>query len=173
METVTGQITSIQPTNGYQSQNGWIYTFDMVVQTPQGLAAGEIGSKSQVYPLTTGQEITVEKYTHANKPKLKKINPQYQQQNAQQQPPAQGGPPAQSSAAPNKDRIIATQVVFKALVERSGEVDENVLITNVDMIMRVGSGQALPRMSPTDGGENGPPPTDDNGPPPTDEEIPF
>ncbi len=78
---VTGTIRSVFATQegGYSSQNGYIYTFDMVIDTPQGEVVGEIGSKSQPYPLAPGSPITVESRQTDRGPKLKKINPQYQQ----------------------------------------------------------------------------------------------
>lgn len=82
---VTGTIRSIVPTQagGYQSQNGYIYTFDMVVDSPQGTYNGEIGAKSQMYPLGPGQPITVEVTETQHGPRLKKVNPQYAGQQGQ------------------------------------------------------------------------------------------
>lgn len=60
----------------------------------------------------------------------------------------------------NKDRLIVTQVVYKALVVE-GQCDEENLIRDVDMIMRVGSGQPNPDY------------VGDDPPPPVDDEVPF
>ena len=59
--------------------------------------------------------------------------------NQSQQAPQQA---RQATNAPsgNKDRLIVTQVVFKAM-SAAGGVNEQLLSDNVDMIMRVGSGQ--------------------------------
>ena len=76
---VTGTIRSVYATQegGYQpNQGGYVYTFDMVVTTPQGDVVGEIGSKVQPYPLAPGQPITVEVRQTDRGPRLKKINPQ-------------------------------------------------------------------------------------------------
>ena len=87
---VTGTIRSVFATQegGYNSQNGYIYTFDMAIDTPQGPMTGEIGSKSQPYPAAVGDPITVDVRQTDRGPKFKKINPQYagQQQRQAQQP---------------------------------------------------------------------------------------
>ncbi len=77
----TGTVVSVMPTQagGYNSQNGYIYTFDMVINTPEGQVGGEIGAKSQAYPVGPGQPITVDVTDGQYGPRLKKINPQYQQ----------------------------------------------------------------------------------------------
>ena len=101
----TGTIRSVfaSQRGGYQpSQGAYVYTFDMEVDTPQGPVRGEIGSKSQPYPLAVGQPITVELTETDRGPRLKKINPQYagqQQQSTPQQRQQQSPPPQQSSAA--------------------------------------------------------------------------
>ena len=92
----TGNITAIQPTQqgGYQSSNGWIFTYTMTVNTQAGPITGEIGSKSQPYPKNPGEQITVEVTSdqqHGNK--FKNINPQFAGQN--QQAPQQQTPQGQ------------------------------------------------------------------------------
>ncbi len=86
----TGTIFSIVPTQkgGYQSREGWVYTFMMTINCPDGHFTGEIGSKAQMYPLGQGQPITVEITDGQYGPRFKKINSQYAGQ--------QGGPPQQS-----------------------------------------------------------------------------
>lgn len=82
----TGTVATVTPTQdgGYQHTTaGWIYTFDMVVNTQEGQVGGEIGSKSQIYPVGVGQPITVDVTSGQHGPKLKKINPQYQQNQPQ------------------------------------------------------------------------------------------
>uniref|UniRef100_A0A6M3JHU5 Uncharacterized protein n=1 Tax=viral metagenome TaxID=1070528 RepID=A0A6M3JHU5_9ZZZZ len=80
-----GNITNIQPAGGYDSQGGWINTFMMTINTQQGQVTGQIGSKSQQYPMQIGEPITVESTTTQHGVKFKKINPQYQQWGGQQQ----------------------------------------------------------------------------------------
>ena len=85
---VTGRITGLQPTQrgGYNGRNGYIYTFDMTIDTPNGQILGEIGSKSQNYPKNTGDEITVEvKQDGQYGNKFKAVNPQYGNQGQPQQ----------------------------------------------------------------------------------------
>lgn len=99
-----GNITSIQPTGGYQSQQGYIYTFNMGIQTPNGAYMGEIGSKSQNYPAKIGDAITVETKQDQYGMKFKKINPQFakpQQQTQQQFQPQQPQQPQAQQAKPN------------------------------------------------------------------------
>ncbi len=95
----TGTITNLMPTvdGGYQSQNGWIYTFDISIQTQQGLVTGEIGAKSQAYPLNVNDQINFEVTNTNQGVKIKKVNPQY----------AQGAPPInqpQGQAPPQRGR---------------------------------------------------------------------
>ena len=106
---VTGTIQSVFATQegGYQSQNGYIYTFDMTVNTPQGPVIGEIGSKTQPYPLAVGQPITVEVTQTDRGPRLKKINPQYAGQQGQG-PPQQRQP--QQANKPDWDEIARGKV---------------------------------------------------------------
>ena len=87
---VQGTIYSVTPTGGYESQNGYIWTFEMVVNGPNGQIHGEIGAKSEQYPIVPGQPILVDSYLDkANKPRLKKINPKFVNQLPSQalQPP--------------------------------------------------------------------------------------
>ena len=83
---ITGQITNIQPKGGYQGQKGYIYTFDMAIQSPQGQHIGEIGSKSQIYPMQLGETIIVDVTKTEHGVRFKKVNPKYagSPQNAQQ-----------------------------------------------------------------------------------------
>ncbi len=94
----TGTVATVTPTQagGYQHVTaGWIYTFDMVVNTAEGQVGGEIGSKTQQYPVGPGQPITVDVTSGQYGPKLKKVNPQYQQQ-GQPQGPTQLNPQTQA-----------------------------------------------------------------------------
>lgn len=78
MQQLTGKIISIVPTEGYQSQGGWIYTFDITIQGPNAQVTGEIGSKTTPYPLAVGQEISVTADQTDHGVKFKKFNPGYQ-----------------------------------------------------------------------------------------------
>ncbi len=83
--TKTGIIKQIQKTQtgGYQSKQGWIYTFIVTIQTNEGQVTGEIGSKTEQYPLGVDDEInftfTKDEYGY----KFKKVNPQYPQGGSQ------------------------------------------------------------------------------------------
>ena len=74
---VTGNITQCMSEGGYNSGNGYIYTFRMTIQTDQGDVTGEIGSKSQNYPLGQGQQITVDVEDGQYGKKFTKVNAQY------------------------------------------------------------------------------------------------
>jgi len=82
---LNGTITSIVPAGGYDGPSGRIYTFNMTINTLTGDYVGEIGAKSQVYPLPIGQPICVDMETNQYGIRFKKINPGYSQQPAQQQ----------------------------------------------------------------------------------------
>lgn len=79
----TGTIVSIQPDGGYQSQNGYISTFMMTLQTAEGQITGEIGAKSGTYPMNPNDQITVEINNTTHGAKFKKVNPQYAQGDSQ------------------------------------------------------------------------------------------
>ncbi len=87
----TGQIVQITPAGGYQSQNGYINTFQMTLQCPDGTFTGEIGAKSQQYPMNVGDTINVTVTNDQYGMKFKKFNPQYA---------GQGGQPEHSSVLP-------------------------------------------------------------------------
>ena len=75
---INGTIANIVPLGQYSGQNGLIYTFTMTINSQNGAITGEIGSKSNVYPMSIGESITVETRQDAHGTKFKKINPQYQ-----------------------------------------------------------------------------------------------
>ena len=79
----TGTIEQIVPDGGYQGQKGYIHTFQMTVKCPDGTFTGQIGSKSAVYPMTIGQEISVEVTNTEHGVRFKKFNPQYAQGGSQ------------------------------------------------------------------------------------------
>ncbi len=85
----TGQIVQIIPTGSYQAQGNTIYTFNMTIQCPDGTFTGEIGAKSQQYPMNAGDTINVTVTNDQHGTKFKKFNPQYAGQggqNAQNKP---------------------------------------------------------------------------------------
>jgi len=124
---VTGQILSVTARidNNTNAQMSWgahgktFYTFDMVVQGPNGQVSGEINSTSQgVYPKAAGDQITVEPSTQNGYPKLKAISEQNQQQGQQnqgqqnyQQPQQQGQQQQQAPQQPPQ-RSIQDNIAF-------------------------------------------------------------
>lgn len=99
-----GEITAIQSTGGYQTPNGYIYTFDMGIQTLQGAYCGQIGSKTEVYPANIGDQIIVEATQDQYGTKFKKVNPKFakqQQVSPQTQPPRRPMPQTQVTPKSN------------------------------------------------------------------------
>lgn len=99
---LTGTITNIVSSGGYQGKYGYVYNFQMTIQCADGPHTGEIGSKTEIYPMNTGQEIVVEMTNSQHGPKFKKLDPNYNQgqpQNTQQAPPQA----AQPTNAPQRD----------------------------------------------------------------------
>ena len=176
----TGQILTIVPTKegGYNSSGGgWINTFNMTIQCPEGQITGVIGTKSQQYPMNAGDTINVTVTNSQKGVKFKRFKDGYAPQPGQQQAPqGQQQPPQQArqatnAPAGNKDRLIVTQVVFKAMAAETLPVSEALLEAGVNMIMRVGSGQK-PEQIPFDQfkQEN---PVSQDGPGPNEDDIPF
>ena len=101
----TGQILSVVSTanrtgkDGYQTPNGYICTFDMTIMTDAGPITGEIGSKSQVYPLAAGAEITVEMTSSQHGMRFKRQNLKFagQQPQGRQMPQ---NPPQSTNSLP-------------------------------------------------------------------------
>ena len=171
------------PDGGYDSRNGYIYTFKMTINTPQGPMVGEIGSKQQNYPANMNDTITVEVTDSEYGPKFKKVNPQYsgQQGGGQQQHPQtqQGG----RGGGKKDDKVqlyIIRQSSVRSAVEfyraTDGATEDNVLafaakieeyVTNGKKTAGVTQGQ---QQSYNQAGLN----YDPNQPPPaTDDDIPF
>ena len=95
-----------QSPNGYNTDNGYVYTFDMVIQCADGQHKGEIGSKTEIYPIADGQQISVTAESGKYGVKFKKFNPDYKPQQGshhlQNQP--QGSPrPAGATKSPQRD----------------------------------------------------------------------
>lgn len=118
MAQLQGIITNIAPAGGYQSTNGqYIYTFQMTIQTPVGVYSGQIGAKTQTYPIAVGQGILVEMSQSQQGIRFKKINPQY----AGQQPAASPPPPnqpAQTYSPPPVNQPVHPQVSQQVSIER-------------------------------------------------------
>ncbi len=94
--TKTGQIVQIVSDGGYQGQNGYINTFQMTIQCPDGTFTGQIGSKSGIYPMNSGETINVEVTNTQHGVRFKKFNPQYAQVNQTTAPQA-AQPPQRAS----------------------------------------------------------------------------
>ena len=132
---IQGNITHIQPTQqgGYNctpqdSAPFYMYTFDMTVNGPSGPVTGEIGSKSQQYPMQIGEQIIVNSTTTQHGIKFKKVNPQYQGggqqqgggQSQQNQQPQQRPQQRSQQPLPGPDatgRMIIAQVSAKIVAE--------------------------------------------------------
>lgn len=119
-----GTITQLVPDGGYQSQNGYINTFQMSIQCPDGLVTGQIGSKTQNYPLGVGSQISVEMTETEHGTRFKKFNAQYagQQQNQPQQqppPPTQQAAPQPAPASIDRDAKIVRGNALNAVMSAS------------------------------------------------------
>ncbi len=106
--TKTGQIAGIMKKGGYQGRNGYIHTFNMTVTFPDGQQVGEIGSKSENYPMNVGDEILVEITSDQHGTKFTRQNPDYAGSGSQ------GGGGQKSD--PNKDLYIKREVAIKAVL---------------------------------------------------------
>lgn len=104
----TGIIKHINPDGGYNSQNGYINTFQMTIECPDGTFTGQIGAKSATYPMNVGDEINVEAASGQHGMRFKKFNPQYANQNTQQPPQQAGG--GQKKPEPDWDAIAEGKV---------------------------------------------------------------
>ena len=144
METINGRITNISSVSGYQGQFGYVYTFQMTIQTPDGAyKTGIIGSKSQVYPLSDGSPITVEVTNHQGEIRFKKFDPQYGQPSSQQAPQAAPVAPQSPSAPPpisndqREMRIVRGNALNAVLSAADIPLDQigNYLLTSVQFIL--------------------------------------
>ena len=140
----TGTITNIVPTQqgGYQSQGGYVYTFMMSIQTDAGVIQGEIGSKTQLYPLGCGSPISVEVTQTEHGMRFKKINPQYAGQQGQSQAPPQqqqAPPPQQNQRVPSEwDKPIDWHDKKQLLIVRQSS------ISNAIECLKIGGSGELP-----------------------------
>ncbi len=114
----TGNIVQIVPAGSYQAQGNTIYIFLMTIQCADGTFTGEIGAKSQQYPMNVGDTINVTVTNDQHGVKFKKFNPQYAPQGGQggQQGRSQGGGGQENN--PTKELAIkrgnALNAVFSA-----------------------------------------------------------
>jgi len=132
----TGIIKAIQPDGGYQSRNGYIYQYQMTIEVQgEGQVTGEIGSKSDPYPMLVGDEINVEITNHDKArtgKKFKKINPQYQQNSGQQ---ASGGGGGRDYDKENRGKI-RTQFIKAAIINgqiKCGTFADVIMLTDFAM----------------------------------------
>ena len=95
MKVISGTIKNIEPDGGYQGQNGYIYTFQLTIRDGNKEATGQIGSKSQTYPVKVGEQISVEMTDTEHGVRFKKYNAQYAGQG--------GGQTAGNQAQPGRD----------------------------------------------------------------------
>ena len=174
MKQITGTITGIVPAGGYDSRNGYIFTFDMTIKGPNGSLAGEIGSKSEIYPMSVGQTIDVEASKTQHGMRFKKINLDYAERGSS----GGGKQSSGQSGGSNKDRLIVAQVVYKVLSNLSDNPHEfdvwlmgnlKIYKRHIDAIMQAGSDE-LPMPK---GGEPNPEYSDNPEPVDTDSDIPF
>ena len=174
----TGRIQSIVPDGSYQGQHGKIWTHQMAILTADNQQyVGQIGSKTEVYPLAPGNEISVTITDGQHGRRFKKYDPQRVQQDQQQaqqgtQQPAQGQNRGQASEDIKNERIMrgnALNAVMSAMT-----------ISNVEMegYLRAGyewckNGVWVLGTRQSQGGQPNPQYVGDNPPPPVEDDIPF
>ena len=141
----TGIIKAIQPDGGYSAKTPqgpmYIYQYQMTIEVPgEGQVTGEIGSKSDPYPMQVNEEITFEIKLDARATtgkKFKKVNPQYAQGGSQgggQAPQGQN-----SGGSIPKDRIegmVRTQFIKAAIINGMIKCDtfaDVLMLTNFAM----------------------------------------
>ena len=119
----TGQITSITPDGGYQSQNGYINTFQMTITCPDGTYAGQIGSKSQTYPIAVGEQISVEVTNTEHGTRFKKFNPQYAGQGSQGGGGKKSDPDWDAIAVGKSRCAVVCAAIQSRQIEVASEID--------------------------------------------------
>ncbi len=139
---IQGTITQIVPDGGYQGSNGYIYTFQMTIQSQQGTHTGQIGSKTQTYPIAIGQLINVEMTNTQHGPRFKKFNPQYGQpqgsQPAQGQPQAAGGQNTPQPTDNRQDEIRWAQALNLANLQYCHDkIDEPAIAAKQEEFYRI------------------------------------
>ena len=73
----TGTIAKVKYKDSFDGKFGTMHCFDMAIETEEGMLIGTINSKSQEYPMGTGDEITVEVKDSQYGAKFRKVNPEY------------------------------------------------------------------------------------------------
>ncbi len=176
----TGTIVQVTPTQrgGYNSQNGYIYTFDMTIDCPDGQFTGEIGSKSQSYPKGNGQEITVFMSQGDYGPRFKAVNPQYAgEQGGQQRPPQGNGPPNKGRDYDKENRGKCRFGFYQACIGRGCNpvemVKDKAMIDAIEILIGWSMSGPRPAPQPATGGGPNPDYVGDEPPPPVDEDIPY
>lgn len=192
----TGTIVQILPTErgGYQSQNGYVYTFDMTIRCQDGEFTGEIGSKAQMYPANLGDGIVVEMAQSRYGLRFTKINPQQGGQQSytpppqappQQQsytPPPQA-PPQQNQRLPNKwDKPIDWHDKVQLYIVRQSSISNAIKFTEVEgteptvgvvlLIAKRFAQFVYDGIVPNQGGQPNPDYSENPAPPPGDD-VPF
>ena len=121
MSIINGTIKTIVADGGYNTKYGYNYRFKMTIDTPNGEITGEIAAKSQVYPMTAGQPITVDLTTDQYGTKFKKVDPQYAQNTQQgQQQAAQGQNAGTAQSNTTKIDYEKKERERQALITRTG-----------------------------------------------------
>lgn len=126
---IQGNITNIVSDGGYNTDNGYVYTFQMGIQTPMGVYTGQIGAKTQIYPLGVGQPIIVDMTESQHGTRFKKVNPKFAGQSPQRPPqntpkplPPAKQPAPQQSSGNGLDKTSFAMAYAKDLVV-AGKVD--------------------------------------------------
>ena len=170
----TGRIQSIVPDGSYQGQHGKIWTHQMAILTADNQQyVGQIGSKTEVYPLAPGNEISVTITDGQHGRRFKKYDPQRVQQDQQQaqqgtQQPAQGPPPAPRPVN-SVNTSIERQCAFKSACTWGQEHADGDDVMNLAV-----RGLFFIQTGKVDlGGRPNPEYVGDNPPPPVEDDIPF
>lgn len=169
---VTGKITNIAPTveGGYESQNGWINTFDMTIQGQNKTATGEIGSKSDTYPIPVGSMITVDMTTNQYGVKFKKVQ---QGQGGGQRNQGSGRGQSQGRDFNKENSGKCRFGFYQALLQAGANPFEMAEDANLLKVIEtlVSFSMEGPVLAPQGGDPN--PEYSDNPEPPPDDDIPF
>ncbi len=170
---ITGTIRHVLPTQkgGYQSKQGYVFTYDMTIEATDGqMYTGEIGSKKDLYPLGNGQQITVDITNTQYGTRFKAISAQHsgQQPTAGQQiMDRMGGKP--DYAAQERKKILGmcfTNIVSGSMpritaVELEKDIEELKAMSRLSAICIDGVSGMTSNANPEWVGENPSAPTDD------------
>ena len=121
----TGQINRIDPKGGYTGKFGYVFTFNMTIQTASGQITGEIGSKTERYPMNAGDTITVEVTDGEHGRRFKNVNPKYAGQQGSSQPrQSTNKEPDWGAIAEGKCRSLVVQAAVASLQMKCRTFDE-------------------------------------------------